>query len=159
MEEILHPFVSKGLPYCTFCLKPRADVAQLFMSPGAEGMPGTAFICDRCISTFTDVLRELSVPHNPNDYCRSCGFELLEHRPKRVLRGRICRSCAYEIGLWCLGIPRVPTIVPRKGPPSPDSRWFELWFRLNTPARNRPIFWAVVAGTAVAGAAIGWFLA
>ena len=133
-----------GRPACSWCLRDEAQVARLFMGPGVWGEPGTTYICNRCVANCHNELEAAGVPHTPNVYCVVCGFEIRSEASTKVLRGRVCSGCLYEIGLHCLGIGRLPFIgkVPF---PLGEPRWkFRIRFALNSTKRNRLAFWALI---------------
>lgn len=147
-------FIETREKICSFCLKPPEHVAQMFMGPGAEGEPGTPFVCNRCVAAFSDALDEMKVAHDPNEYCRVCRFEIYGSK-KRVLAGYVHAACAYELALWCLGVRSLPFFMKDWSQAYPETWRFKLFIRLNTPKRNRTLFLLVLILLALASFSLG----
>ena len=156
-----------GGPRCGFCVRAKAEVARLFMGVGAESLRGTAFICDRCVATLTRILAGQGVALEPNTYCAACGFEIRVLPSVKTIRGRVCRCCAYELALWCLGIGALPSpelpdvigIAPRAGWSLRAVVSRIRFLVLYSPARNRYAFWGLVAIGGLLAVATGWWIA
>jgi hypothetical protein len=54
-------------------------------------------ICNHCVATWQDKLRQAGLPHEPNLYCLACGFEIRSNPNIAMLKGSVCASCAAQI--------------------------------------------------------------